>query len=66
MNPILTYLMFAALGATVVVLFLGILNMLLGKRGEAVRSNKLMQWRVAAQVTALILFTMILFLGRKS
>jgi hypothetical protein len=58
--------MFAALGATVIVLILGILNMLLGKRGEAVRSNKLMQWRVAAQVTALILFTMILFLGRKS
>jgi len=65
-NPILIYLMFAALGATVVVLILGILNMLLGKRGEAVRSNKLMQWRVAAQVTALLLFTMILFLGKKN
>ncbi|MBL9028903.1 MAG: twin transmembrane helix small protein [Caedimonas sp.] len=65
MTPILTYLMLVALGATVVVLVLGILNLFLRKEGEGERSNKLMQWRVAAQVTVLILFTFILLLGRK-
>lgn len=65
MTPILTYLMLVALGATVVVLVLGILNLFLRKEGEGERSNKLMQWRIAAQMTVLILFTFILLLGRK-
>ncbi|MGI4850600.1 MAG: twin transmembrane helix small protein [Janthinobacterium lividum] len=66
MNTILTSLMIIALGATIVILILGIVNMFRENPGQEKRSNKLMQWRVLAQGAALILFTLILLLGRKS
>ncbi len=66
MNSILTYLMVAALGATVIVLILGIANMFRITPDQQSRSNKLMQWRVLAQGLALIIFTLLLFLGRKN
>lgn len=58
--------MIIALGATIVILILGIVNMFRENPGQESRSNKLMQWRVLAQGAALILFTLILLLGRKS
>lgn len=58
--------MIIALGATIVILILGIINMFRQSPGQESRSNKLMQWRVLAQGAALILFTLILLLGRKS
>lgn len=58
--------MIIALGATIVILILGIVNMFRENPGQEKRSNKLMQWRVLAQGAALILFTLILLLGRKS
>ena len=65
MRSILTYLMLVALGMTVLVLILGVVNLFSRKEEEGERSNKLMRWRVVAQVTVLILFTFILLLGRK-
>ena len=66
MNTILTYLIVIALGATIIILILGIVNMFRDRPGQQSHSNKLMQWRVLAQGIVLILFTLILFLGRKS
>ncbi|MCA0369686.1 MAG: twin transmembrane helix small protein [Proteobacteria bacterium] len=59
MHHILTYLVGLALLATVVVLIIGIINMIRGKQSPQ-QSNKLMRWRVAAQIVAILLFTLFL------
>ena len=66
MNTILTYLMIVALGAIIIILVLGVVNMLRNSSDQQRQSNKLMQWRVVAQGIALILFTLLLFLGKKN
>ena len=60
--PILVVL---AMLATLGVLFIGVFGM--GREGHAarVRSNKLMQWRVILQATALILFVIFMLLFRR-
>jgi hypothetical protein len=58
--------MFGALGATLVVLVLGIINMFSEQKEENKRSNQLMRWRVIAQLIALAVFTFILFMGKKT
>lgn len=59
MHHMLTYLVGLALAATVVVLIIGIFNMIRGKQSPET-SNKLMRWRVAAQIVAILLFTLFL------
>lgn len=59
MHHMLTYLVGLALAATVVVLIIGIFNMIRGKQSPQ-QSNKLMRWRVAAQIVAILLFTLFL------
>ena len=58
--------MIVTLGAVIIILILGIVNMFRHSADQQNQSNKLMQWRVVAQGIALILFTLILFLGRKN
>jgi len=60
--PILVVL---AMLATLGVLFLGVFGM--GREGHEarIRSNKLMQWRVILQATALILFVIFMLLFRR-
>ncbi|MBA4118962.1 MAG: twin transmembrane helix small protein [Candidatus Puniceispirillum sp.] len=59
MHQILTYLVGLALLATVAVLITGIINMIRGKQSPQ-QSNKLMRWRVGAQIVAILLFTLFL------
>ena len=49
-----------ALGAVAVVLILGLTNMARG--GSPLRSQKLMQWRVALQAVALVFVLLTIFL----
>lgn len=56
---LIAILMFATLG----VLIAGIIGMVRGG-GDPRRSNKLMQWRVALQAAALLLFILLLSLAQ--
>ena len=62
MEYIFPILVVLAMLATLGVLFVGVLGM--GREGRAarLRSNKLMQWRVILQGTALILFVIFMLL----
>ena len=51
MNTIIPFVIFASLGAVVVVLILGLVN--LARGGSSARSKRLMQWRVALQFVAI-------------
>lgn len=53
MAELLTYAVPVAMGAVVVVLLLGLLNMM--RNGAASRSQSLMRWRVGLQFIAVIL-----------
>lgn len=61
MTTFLTVLVVLALLATVGVLFAGLLGMVKGTQ-DSRRSNKLMQYRVAFQGTALLLFFTLLYM----
>jgi len=49
-----------AIGAVVIVLFLGLANMLRG--GNAALSQKLMRWRVGLQLVAIIVIMFVVWL----
>jgi hypothetical protein len=59
MKIFLAFLLGAAMLATLGVLFAGIFGISAGNPG---RSNRLMQWRVALQATALLLFILLMML----
>lgn len=61
MTTFLTVLVVLALLATVGVLFAGLLGMVKGTQ-DGRRSNKLMQYRVAFQGLALLLFIILLYM----
>lgn len=61
MTTFLTVLVVLALLATVGVLFAGLLGMVKGTQ-DGQRSNKLMQYRVAFQGLALLLFIILLYM----
>ena len=61
MKTFLTVLVVLALLATVGVLFAGLLGMVRGTQ-DAHRSNRLMQYRVAFQALALVLFVTLLYM----
>jgi len=61
MTTFLTVLVVLALLATVGVLFAGLLGMVKGTQ-DSRRSNKLMQYRVAFQGVALLLFVTLLYM----
>ncbi|HUA53649.1 MAG TPA: twin transmembrane helix small protein [Candidatus Sulfotelmatobacter sp.] len=64
MEYVFPILIVLAMLATLGVLFLGVFGM--GREGHEarIRSNKLMQWRVLLQATALILFAIFMLLFR--
>lgn len=63
MNAILPYLIMGLAFAVVVVLVVGIVNMA-RKEHSARTSNRLMQWRVALQLGAVLLLVLFLLFGR--
>ncbi len=58
MAALLSYLLFAALLALVIVLAFGVITMARG--GSSQRSNRLMRWRIALQLGALVLIALYL------
>ena len=56
------YLVPVSIGAVVVVLLLGLLNML--RRGSPNRSQSLMRWRVGLQLLAIIIIMTAIWLGQ--
>ena len=57
-----TYLVPVAIGAVVVVLLMGLLNML--RKGSSSRSQRLMRWRVGLQFVAIIVIMTVIWLGK--
>ena len=56
------YLVPVSIGAVVVVLLLGLLNMM--RRGSPNRSQSLMRWRVGLQLLAIIIIMTAIWLGQ--
>lgn len=63
-QSVVTYLLFAAMGATLLVLILGIANLFYKGADNPERSNKLMRMRVGFQALALLLFAVLLLMKR--
>lgn len=59
MDSILPYLLGAAMAATAVTLFIGVIGFAFGGKAGAQRSTKLMSLRVALQGVALVLFALV-------
>lgn len=64
MQSVVTYLLFIAMGATLLVLILGIANLFYKSTDNPERSNKLMRMRVGFQALALLLFAILLLMKR--
>ena len=64
MKEIFPYILFAAMGATALVLVMGLLNMFRRDKNKNKRANNLMKWRVILQAAALALFAILLFAFR--
>ncbi|NJO53808.1 MAG: HIG1 domain-containing protein [Bacteroidales bacterium] len=62
MHDILPILMGAAMAATVVVLFAGVITFAFNERLNAKYGNKLMRWRVILQGVALVIFGLMMAL----
>ncbi len=60
---ILDYLGYIAVGAVLVVLLMGLLNMFRG--GSSNTSQKLMRWRVGLQFVAIIILMLGLYLSQR-
>jgi len=60
---IIDYLGYIAVGAVLVVLLMGLLNMFRG--GSANTSQKLMRWRVGLQFVAIIVLMLGLYLSQR-
>lgn len=65
MSTDLIVLMFIAMGATVVVLFIGLFSMIRGGEFNRKYGNKLMRLRVLFQVIAIAIFAMIIFFAKR-
>jgi uncharacterized membrane protein YozB (DUF420 family) len=63
MSTALVVLIVLAIGATFIVLLMGIFN-LMKKGHDPVRSNKLMRWRVILQAAAVALIFIVLWLTK--
>jgi H+/Cl- antiporter ClcA len=61
MITVLTVLVVLAMLGTLGILFAGMLG-LVRRNGNAVRSNRLMRWRITLQAVALLLFVLLLAL----
>lgn len=59
----MNYLVPVAIGAVVVVLFLGLANMMRG--GSSSRSQMLMRWRVGLQFLAILIIMATIWLGQR-
>ena len=59
-----TILILVALGAVAVVLFAGIAVMAIGGKTSAKWSNVLMRYRIVAQVAALLVIALVVYLAR--
>ncbi|MFN3170400.1 MAG: twin transmembrane helix small protein [Hyphomicrobiales bacterium] len=64
MSTFLQILSFLALGAVVVVLFLGLANMMKG--GSSNRSQQLMRWRVILQAIAIVVVMIVAWFASQS
>ncbi len=64
METAFPWLVIAAVGATLVVLVMGVLAMLKGGTANARRSNRLMRYRVVFQFTAILLIAVAFILSR--
>jgi len=53
-----------ALLATLGVMFAGMIGLVRSEEGGGERSNRLMRWRVGLQFTTLVLFVLLLLVGR--
>jgi hypothetical protein len=63
MSGFLPVLLALALGATLLILFVGIAGFAAGGRFNARYGNVLMRWRVAAQAAAVALLGLVMWLG---
>jgi len=66
METILTYLVPIAMGATLIVLAFGILNLFNNNAEARTRSNKLMRLRIIAQFVAVVLLMTLLYVTSQS
>jgi phosphatidylglycerophosphate synthase len=64
METVFPWLVALAVGATFVVLVIGVLTMLRGNPKNAERSNKLMRYRVIFQFGAIVLIALAFLLSR--
>jgi len=65
MERVFPWLVILAVGATLVVLVIGVLTMLKGNAASAHRSNRLMRYRIVFQLTAILLIALAFFLGHR-
>ncbi|MGV8948273.1 MAG: twin transmembrane helix small protein [Candidatus Paracaedibacter sp.] len=63
-NSFLFYSVLLALGATVLALLFGLFSLFKGGEFNAKYGNKAMQWRILLQGIAIVLFTLMLIIGR--
>jgi len=64
-TTILEILVYVAMGAVVIVLFMGLVSMSGGAQGKEgmARSNRLMRWRIGIQVAAIALLAILAFVA---
>jgi hypothetical protein len=64
-TTILEILVYVAMGAVVIVLFMGLVSMSGGAKGKEgmARSNRLMRWRIGIQVVAIALLAILAFVA---
>jgi len=64
---VIEILVYLAMGAVVIVLFMGLVTMSGGARGKegVARSNRLMRWRVGIQLAAVALLAVLVFVMKK-
>lgn len=64
---VLEILVYVAMGAVVLVLFMGMITMSGGAKGKEgmARSNRLMRWRIGMQVAAISLLAILAFVIKK-
>jgi cytochrome c biogenesis protein CcdA len=64
-TTILEILVYVAMGAVVIVLFIGLVSMSGGAKGKEgmARSNRLMRWRIGIQVAAIALLAILAFVA---
>lgn len=66
MASFLTILLIAAMAATLITLLMGIIGMVKTDKNSPARSNQLMRWRIYFQAVAVIIFGVLLLIGRSS